>query len=233
MNGAGLPDMDKSDPSFWNRLYRNNGNGTFTILTEKAGVRGTGFGMGVAAADYDNDGWVDLYVTGVNHNQLFHNNHNGPFTDVTERAGVVAIHPKLGKTWSVAAGWFDYDNDGRLDLFVTNYVNWSLQGEPLCKSGEIVSYCSPDAYTGQPNMLFHNNGDGTFTDVSIASGIDKVVGKGMGVAFADYDGDGFVDVFVSNDTYRKFADFTTSTTGLFAKRASNKGAAPIVMTGNL
>jgi len=180
VNGAHLPDMDKSDPSYWNRLYRNNGDGTFTDVTEKAGVRGTGFGMGVAAADYDNDGWVDLYVTGVNHNQLLHNNGDGTFTDVTERAGVAGIHPRLGKTWSVAAGWFDYDNDGKLDLFVTNYVNWSLQAEPLCKSGEIVSYCSPDAYGGQPNMLFHNNGDGTFTDVSIRSGMDKVIGKGMG-----------------------------------------------------
>src|ERR1700683_774551 len=189
VNGARLPDMDKSDPRYWNRLYRNNGDGTFTDVTEKAGVRGAGFGMGVAAADYDNDGWVDLYVTGVNRNQLFHNNGDGTFTDVTEKAGVAGVDAKLGKTWSISAGWFDYDNDGRLDLFVTNYVNWSSKDEPLCKSGEIVSYCSPDAFTGPPNMLFHNSGDGTFTDVSVRAGIDKVIGKGMGVAFADYDGD--------------------------------------------
>ncbi len=224
VNGAHLPDMDKSDPSFWNRLYRNNGDGTFTDVTEKAGVRGTGFGMGVAAADYDNDGWVDLYVTGVNHNQLFHNNGDGTFSDVTEKAGVAAIHPKLGKTWSVAAGWFDYDNDGKLDLFVTNYVNWSLQNEPMCKSGEIASYCSPNAYTGEPNMLFHNNGDGTFTDVSVRSGVDKVIGKGMGVAFADYDGDGFVDVFVSNDTYRNFL-FHNQRNGTFREEGVERGVA--------
>ena len=204
VNGARLPDMDKSDPRYWNRLYRNNGDGTFTDVTGKAGVRGAGFGMGVAAADYDNDGWVDLYVTGVNRNQLFHNNGDGTFTDVTEKAGVAGVHPQLGKTWSISAGWFDYDNDGRLDLFVTNYVNWSLDTEPLCTGGSLPAYCSPNSYTGQPNMLFHNNGDGTFTDVSEASGIGKQVGKGMGVVFADYDGDGFTDVFVSNDTYRNF-----------------------------
>ncbi|MGC2401126.1 MAG: CRTAC1 family protein [Acidobacteriaceae bacterium] len=224
VNGAHLPDMDKSDPSYWNRLYRNNGDGTFTDVTEKAGVRGIGFGMGVAAADYDNDGWVDLYVTGVDHNQLFHNNGDGTFTDVTARAGVAAIHPKLGKTWSIAAGWFDYDNDGKLDLMVINYVNWSLQNEPLCKSGEIVTYCTPDAYTGQPNMLFHNNGDGTFKDVSVPSGIDKFVGKGMGVAFADYDGDGFVDAFVSNDTYRNFL-FHNQRDGTFREEGVRLGVA--------
>ncbi len=204
VNGAHVPDMDKSAERYWNRLYRNNGDGTFTDVTAKAGVRGEGFGMGVAAADYDNDGWTDLYLTGVDRNQLFHNNGDGTFTDVTAHAGLAGIHPKLGKTWSLGAGWFDYDNDGRLDLFVTNYVNWSLDSEPLCKVGNIVSYCSPNSYTGQPNMLFHNNGDGTFTDVSDQSGIGKHIGKGMGVVFADYDGDGFTDVFVSNDTHRNF-----------------------------
>ncbi len=224
VNGARLPDMDKSDPRYWNRLYRNNGDGTFTDVTEKAGVRGAGFGMGAAAADYDNDGWVDLYVTGVNRNQLFHNNGDGTFTDVTEKAGLAGVHPKLGKTWSISAGWFDYDNDGRLDLFVTNYVNWSLDTEPLCKTGDIVAYCSPNGYTGQPNMLFHNNGDGTFTDVSDASGIGKHVGKGMGVVFADYDGDGFTDVFVSNDTYRNFL-FHNDGNGTFREVGTVSGVA--------
>jgi enediyne biosynthesis protein E4 len=203
-NGASLPGMDKSDPRYWNRLYRNNGDGTFTDVTEAAGVRGAGFAMGVAAADYDNDGWVDLYVTGVNRNQLFHNNGDGTFTDVTEKAGVAGIYPKSGKPWSISAGWFDYDNDGKLDLFVANYVNWSLKDEQQCKVGGINTYCSPNNYTGEPNMLFHNNGDGTFTDVSEQSGIGKITGKGMGIAFADYDGDGFTDIFVSNDTYRNF-----------------------------
>jgi len=224
VNGARLPDMDKSDPRYWNRLYRNNGDGTFTDVTEKAGVRGAGFGMGVAAADYDNDGWVDLYVTGVNRNQLFHNNGDGTFTDVTEKAGVAGVHPKLGKTWSISAGWFDYDNDGRLDLFVTNYVNWSLETEPLCKTGDIVAYCSPNSYAGQPSMLFHNNGDGTFTDVSEASGVGKYVGKGMGVVFADYDGDGFTDVFVSNDTYRNFL-FHNNGNGTFREVGTVSGVA--------
>ena len=224
VNGARLPDMDKSDPRYWNRLYRNNGDGTFTDVTEKAGVRGAGFGMGVAAADYDNDGWVDLYVTGVNRNQLFHNNGDGTFTDVTEKAGLAGIHPKLGKTWSISAGWFDYDNDGRLDLFVTNYVNWSLETEPVCKAHDIIAYCSPNSYTGQPNMLFHNNGDGTFTDVSEASGIGKHVGKGMGVVFADYDGDGFTDIFVSNDTYRNFL-FHNNGDGTFREVGTVSGVA--------
>jgi len=178
----------------------------------------------VAAADYDNDGWVDLYVTGVNRNQLFHNNGNGTFTDVTEKAGVAGIHPKLGKTWSISGGWFDYDNDGRLDLFVTNYVNWSLETEPVCKTRDIVAYCSPNSYTGQPNMLFHNNGDGTFTDVSEASGIGKHAGKGMGVVFADYDGDGYTDVFVSNDTYRNFL-FHNNGDGTFREIGTISGVA--------
>jgi len=204
VNGARLPDMDKSDPKFFNRLYRNNGDGTFTDVTGKAGVRGEGFSMGVAAGDYDNDGYVDLYVTGVNRNQLLHNNGDGTFTDVTEKAGVAGMHPKLGKTWAISAGWFDYDNDGLLDLVVINYVNWNIATEKPCAVDRVRSYCSPDSYTGQPAILYHNNGDGTFTDVSERSGIGKHVGKGMGVAFADYDGDGYTDMFVSNDTYRNF-----------------------------
>ena len=204
VNGASLPSMDKSDPKYWNRLYHNDGNGRFTDVTAKAGVRGEGYGMGVAAADYDNDGNVDLFVAGVNRNQLFHNNGDGTFTDVTGKAGLDGTDGKPGKTWSISAGWFDYDNDGLLDLIVINYVRWSIDREPACRSGNIRTYCSPDSYEGEPNMLFHNNGDGTFTDVSASSGIGGLIGKGMGVAFADYDGDGWTDVFVSNDTYRNF-----------------------------
>jgi hypothetical protein len=204
VNGASLPSMDKSDPKYWNRLYHNDGAGRFTDVTAKAGVRGEGYGMGVAAADYDNDGNVDFFVAGVNRNQLFHNNGDGTFTDVTAKAGVGGTDGKLGKTWSISAGWFDYDNDGLLDLMVINYVRWSIDREPACKSGSIRTYCSPDSYEGEPNMLFHNNGDGTFTDVSASSGIGGLIGKGMGVAFADYDGDGWTDAFVSNDTYRNF-----------------------------
>ena len=224
VNGAKLPDMDKSDPRYWNRLYRNNGDGTFTDVTEKAGVNGTGYGMGVATGDYDNDGWVDLYVTGVNYNQLFHNNGDGTFTDVTEKAGVAGIHPPLGKLLSISAGWFDYDNDGRLDLFVTNYVNWSLESRACMQDRRYRRLLLAQRLRGQPSMLFHNNGDGTFTDVSETSGIGKIVGKGMGVVFADYDGDGFTDIFVSNDTYRNFL-FHNNGDGTFEEMGVTAGVA--------
>jgi enediyne biosynthesis protein E4 len=203
-NGAAIPSLEKSDPSYSNRLFHNNGDGTFTDVTEKAGLQGIGYSMGAAAGDYDNDGFVDLYVTGVNRNQLFHNNGDGTFTDVTEKAGVGGIVPKLGKAWSVAAGWFDYNNDGRLDLFVVNYLNYNIKTATHCVQQGLPAYCSPVDFLGTPNILYRNNGDGTFTDVSEPSGISKYVGKGMGVAFADYDNDGFTDVFVSNDTFENY-----------------------------
>ena len=203
-NGAAIPSLEKSDPSYYNRLFRNNGDGTFTDVTEKAGLQGIGYSMGVAAGDYDNDGFVDLYVTGVNRNQLFHNNGDGTFTDVTEKAGVGGFVPKLGKAWSVAAGWFDYNNDGLLDLFVLNYLNYDLKTAALCVQQGLPAYCSPVDFLGTPNILYRNNGDGTFTDVSEQSHISQYVGKGMGVAFADYDNDGFTDIFVSNDTFENY-----------------------------
>jgi hypothetical protein len=202
-NGAEIPSLKKSNPSFHNRLFRNNGDGTFTDVTEKAGLAGVGYAMGVAAGDYDNDGFVDLYVTGFNRNQLFHNNGDGTFTDRTEKAGVSGILKK-GKPWSVAAGWIDYDNNGLLDLFVVNYLDYSLSTAQSCETGDIVDYCSPNEYRGTPNILYRNNGDGTFTDVSQPSRISQHAGKGMGVAFADYDGDGFTDIFVSNDSIPNF-----------------------------
>ncbi|MGO9086947.1 MAG: CRTAC1 family protein [Candidatus Sulfotelmatobacter sp.] len=203
-NGAAIPSLEKSDPSYYNRLFRNNGDGTFTDVTEKAGLQGIGYSMGVAAADYDNDGYVDLYVTGVNRNQLFHNNGDGTFTDVTEKAGVGGFVPKIGKAWSVAAGWFDYNNDGLLDLFVLNYLNYNIKNAALCVQQGLPTYCSPVDFLGTPNILYRNNGDGTFTDVSEQSHISQYVGKGMGVAFADYDNDGFTDIFVSNDTFENY-----------------------------
>jgi len=202
-NGAEIPSLKKSNPSFHNKLFRNNGDGTFTDVTEKAGLAGVGYSMGVAAGDYDNDGFVDLYVTGFNCNQLFHNNGDGTFTDVTEKAGVNGVL-KPGKPWSVAAGWIDYDNNGWLDLFVVNYLDYLLSTAHICKTGNIVDYCSPNEYRGTPNILYRNNGDGTFTDVSQQSHISRYTGKGMGVAFADYDSDGFTDIFVSNDSVPNF-----------------------------
>jgi hypothetical protein len=203
-NGAEIPSLKKSDSSFYNRLFRNNGDGTFTDVTEKAGLAGAGYSMGAAAGDYDNDGFVDLYVTGFNCNQLFHNNGDGTFTNVTEKAGVGGIVPGQGKPWSVAAGWIDYNNDGLLDLFVVNYLDYSIPTAHSCQTDNIVDYCSPNEYRGTPNTLYRNNGDGTFTDVSRQSHISQYVGKGMGVAFADYDDDGFTDIFVSNDTFPNF-----------------------------
>jgi hypothetical protein len=160
--------------------------------------------MGAAAADFDNDGWTDLYVTGFNRNILYHNNGNGTFTDVTERARVSGRDASGKKLWSTGAAWLDYDNDGRLDLFVTNYLDWSLANPRLCgEPGKRLS-CSPAYFLGQPNLLYHNNGDGTFSEVSTSAGIGQHTGKGMSVAVADYDDDGFIDIFVSNDNERNF-----------------------------
>jgi len=203
-NGAEIPSLNKSDPKFWNRLYRNNGDGTFTDVTLQAGVKGIGYSMGVAAGDFDNDGYVDLYVTGVDHNQLLHNNGNGTFTDVTEKAGVEGTVPGKGKPWAVAAGWFDYNNDGLLDLLVINYLDYNIPDCKLCSLDGVPTYCAPGNFKGTANILYRNNGDGTFTDVSASSHIGQYIGKGMGLAFADYDNDGFTDVFISNDTWPNF-----------------------------
>jgi hypothetical protein len=203
-NGAAIPSLEKSDPSFYNRLYRNNGDGTFTDVTEQAGVKGVGYSMGVAAGDYDNDGNVDLYVVGVNRNQLLHNNGDGTFTDVTEKAGVGGTVPGYGKPWAVAAGWFDSTNDGRLDLMVIDYLDYNIAESKLCSIDGFPTYCAPGNFKGTPNILYRNNGDGTFTDVTASSHIGQYIGKGMGLAFADYDNDGYTDVFVSNDTFPNF-----------------------------
>jgi enediyne biosynthesis protein E4 len=202
-NGASIPGLNKSNPAFSNRLYHNNHDGTFTDVTEHAGVAGAGYSMGAAAADYDNDGWADLYVTGVNRNILYHNNRDGTFADVTQKAGVTGISSEK-KLWSVSAAWIDYDNDGLLDLFVTNYLEWSPENSRVCGAPGKRLSCPPSLYKGEPNILYHNNGDGTFTDVSVATGIAKSIGKGMGVAIADYDGDGWTDIFVANDNERNF-----------------------------
>ena len=202
VNGAGMPSLVKQGPRHKNRLFRNNHDLTFTDVTDQAGVGGAGYGMGVAVGDYDNDGWPDLYVANVNGNQLFHNNGNGTFTDVTKKAGVGGGFHNGKKMWSVAAAWLDYNNDGLLDLFVSNYCQWDPDTEPACfvngRNGERIS-CNPRLYQPLPNTLYRNNGDGTFTDVSAQTGIAASLGRGMGVAIADYDGDGYPDIFVAND----------------------------------
>jgi hypothetical protein len=203
VNGAGLKDpmsssnvADKSDPKYWNRLYRNNGDGTFSDVTEKAGVKGEGFGMGVAAGDYDNDGFTDLYVTAVGRNILYHNNGDGTFSDVTKIAGVE------GGGWSAGAMFVDYDRDGLLDLFVSRYLTWDFSKDLFCgqtKPG-FRAYCHPDEFPPISHLLFHNEGHGRFRDVSEESGIAKSPGKGLGVAFNDYDRDGWPDLLVANDS---------------------------------
>jgi len=221
-NGAKIDDPmpddklpDKSDRKFWNRLYRQESDGTFSDVTEKAGLTGmpqNHYDMGVAVGDYDNDGFEDIYVTGYGGNTLYHNNGNGTFTDVTKSAGVAA------GGWSASAGFFDYDNDGKLDLFVTRYVNWTFKTNRYCgeKTPGYRAYCHPDNYEGVSNVLYHNNGDGTFTDVSEKAGIANPKGKGLGVSFADYDGDGFTDIFVANDSVQCFL-YHNNGNGTFAE----------------
>ena len=197
---SGKCDFYAPSPPLRNALYHNNRDGTFTDVAEKAGVSGGGYGMGVAVADYDGDGWPDLYVTQYGRSILYHNNGNGTFTDVTEKAGVAA------SGWASSAVWFDYDNDGRLDLFVCRFVNFDKSKNKFCgdeKTGERF-YCIPNAYSPAASWLFHNNGDGTFTDVSEESGIAKVLGKAWGVVATDVNNDGWMDLFVANDTVPNF-----------------------------
>lgn len=209
-NGAKLQDPmpprtmpDKSDAKFWNRLYRQKEDGTFEDVTGRAGLTGmpqNQYGMGVAAGDYDNDGFTDLYVTNYGRNTLYRNRGDGTFEDVTDRSGTAA------SGWSASAGFFDYDNDGDLDLFVTRYVEWTFETNGYCgeRKPGYRAYCHPDNYPGIANILYRNNGDGTFTDVSREAGIADPNGKGLGVAFADYDHDGFIDVYVANDSVQSF-----------------------------
>jgi len=203
-NGAAMPSLKKSDPQYFNRLFRNNCDGTFTDVTEKAGVAGEGYSIGVAVADYDNDGYPDIFVAGVNRNILYHNRGDGTFEDVTQKARLGGIDPHYGKLWSIAAAWVDVDNDGWLDLVVSNYVQWDSKVEPKCGTAKKPLYCHPGAYHDTHNQLFRNNHDGTFTDISESSGIAAQFGKGMGVAVADYDGDGLMDIFVANDSVPNF-----------------------------
>jgi hypothetical protein len=197
---SGKCDFFNPNPPLRNALYKNNRDGTFTDVTEKAGVGAGGYGQGVAVGDYDGDGLPDMYVTQYGRSILYHNNGNGTFTDVTDKAGVAA------PGWASSAVWFDYDNDGRLDLFVGNFADFSKELNKPCGIHEDGRhhYCIPKVYAGMPSWLFHNNGDGTFTDVSKESGIANHLGKVWGVVATDINNDGWMDLWVSNDTVQNF-----------------------------
>jgi enediyne biosynthesis protein E4 len=198
VNGGSFVDKQKAAGAR-HRLYRNNKDGTFTDVTATSGIGVSGFGMGACSADYDNDGWPDLYITSVGGNKLYHNNGNGAFTDVTDKAGVGS------QLWSASCAFGDIDNDGYVDLYVTNYVDFSVQNNKYCVyTGDTRVYCHPNVYNGVPDILYRNNGDGTFTDVSKAAGIYRPDGKGLGVVFGDYDGDGWIDIYVANDSTPNF-----------------------------
>jgi hypothetical protein len=176
-------------------LYHNNRDGTFTDVTRAAGLAVEMYGMGCAIGDYDNDGFPDIYITAVGTNHLFHNLRNGKFGDVTARAGV------SDPGFSTSAVWFDYDNDGKLDLFVSRYVEWSIEKDQYCSlDGKKKSYCTPQAYQGQSSTLFHNKGNGTFENVTKSAGLYDPTSKSLGIALLDYDNDGWLDLFVANDT---------------------------------
>jgi hypothetical protein len=206
---SGPCDFYKPGRPLKNALYRNNRDGTFTDVTDKAGVAGGTFGMGVAVGDYDNDGYPDIFVTSYGRCILYRNNHDGTFTDVTEKAGVAA------PGWTTSAVWFDYDNDGLLDLFVCSFVDFSLSKNVFCEDNKLGRryYCIPRVFKPTPSLLFHNNGDGTFTEVSKGTDIAKALGKGLGVVAADINNDGRADLFVANDTVQNF---------LFVNRGPNK-----------
>jgi enediyne biosynthesis protein E4 len=211
--------FDREDPRYWNRLYRQNKDGSFTDVTRQAGLANVAdgnYGMGVAVGDYDNDGYPDLYITNYGKNILYHNNGDGTFTDVTAKAGVA------GGGWSESAGFLDYDNDGKLDLFVTRYLEWDTKHSKAC-GAEWHTYCPPEEFPKTTNILYHNRGDGTFEDVSEKSGIAKSKGRALGVSFADYDGDGFIDIFVANDGMQQFL-FHNNGNGTFTERALEAGA---------
>src|SRR5436309_230171 len=219
VNG-GKCDFFTPDPPLRNALYRNNRDGTFTDVTEKAGVAAGGYGMGVAVGDYDADGWPDLYVTQYCRSNQYHNNGNWNFTDVTQKAGLAA------PGWASSAVWFDYDNDGRLDLFVCRFVDFDKSKNKFCgdaKTGERY-YCVPRVYAPAGSWLFHNNGDGTFTDVSKESGIAKALGKAWGVVATDVNNDGWVDLFVANDTAANFL-FVNKRNGKFEELGLDAGVA--------
>jgi len=227
VNGAGLSDPmpngarpDKREERYHNRLFRQQPDGRFEDVTDRAGLSGDGYGMGVAVGDYDNDGYEDLYVTAVGGNHLYRNGGNGTFVDVTETAGVAA------SGWSASAAFVDVDEDGRLDLFVTRYLTWSFERNPYCgeRKPGYRAYCHPDQFPGIASLLFHNDGNGHFTEIGQRAGIANPEGKSLGVAIADFDRDGHIDVFVANDSVREFL-FRNKGQGTFEDVALKAGAA--------
>ena len=217
---SGKCDFYNPQPPLRNALYKNNRDGTFTDVTEKAGVTGGGYGMGVAVGDYDGDGWPDIYVTQYEKSILYHNNGDGTFTDVTEKTSVAA------PGWSSSAVWFDYDNDGKLDLFVCRFVDFDKSRNKFC-GNEVTHeryYCIPRVYPPMRSWLFHNNGDGTFRDVSRESGVANVLGKAWGVVATDINNDGWMDLFVANDTVANFL-FLNKGNGKFSEIGLDSGVA--------
>ncbi len=235
-NGAAIPSLQKSDPKFRNRLYHNEGRFHFRDVTSQAGVAGEGYSMGAAVADYDGDGKPDLFVAGVNRNILYRNRGDGTFTDVTEAAGLNRS-PSRGQ-WAVAAGWFDYDRDGLLDLWVVHYAKFSTAESRYCgdRTRDIRIYCHPKYFQPLANTLYRNLGHGRFEDVSEKAGIAGLAGRGMSVAFADYDGDGYPDVFVTNDNMANFLfhnrrNGTFEEVGLLAGVALREDGKPVASMG--
>ena len=202
VNGADLPPPPKgqsggNEPPR-NALYRNNGDGTFTDVAETAGIADTGYGMGCAVGDYDNDGFPDLYVTNFGANVFFHNNGDGTFTDVTTQTGTGDAR------WGTSCAFVDYDNDRFLDLYVTNYVKYTIESDQVCTNKGVRVYCDPRLYEGELDILYHNNGDGTFTDVTESAGFSEATGRGLALAWGDYDDDGDMDVYIANDADQNF-----------------------------
>ncbi len=222
-NGAKLPVVQKTGPEYYNCLLRNKGDGTFEDVTAKAGLAGEklGYCIGVAAGDYDNDGQTDLFIANVGRNALYHNNGDGTFTDVTEGSG---LDHKPENLLSVGAAWFDYDNDGLLDLIITNYTIWTPETDRRCMAGTADAYCIPTVYKSVDSRLYHNLGRGRFEDVTERSGIAGSPGKGMGISIADFNGDGLMDVFIANDTVRNHL-FLNQSNGRFKESGVAYGAA--------
>jgi hypothetical protein len=234
INGAAIDapgkKFDKSDRRYWNRLFQGSPSGQFLDVTEKAGVQGRGYGMGVAVGDYDNDGYPDLVVTNYGSIELFRNHGDGTFVEVAAQAGV------RSDGWCASAAFLDFDLDGDLDLYITRYVDWSFDNNPYCGRPQVREYCAPTAYKGVPDRLFRNNGDGTFADVSSEMGIDLKQGKSLGVAVEDYDGDGWPDVYVANDgvpcfLFRNLKGKRFEESGLLSGAALNQHGMPFAGMG--